>query len=114
MGCRLSCIKSHDFSLLSIYFSFNGLKVQGSGFKGSEVHRLNWLIGFIAFESLAELTEITEFLFSPEKPGPLGLRLRFQPVGLTGRRVEPTPRRARSEISGYASKLYNRNNGMME
>ncbi len=24
-----------------------------------------------------------------------GLRLRFQPVGLTGRRVEPTPRRAR-------------------
>jgi len=41
-------------------------------------------------------------LFCPEKPGPLGLRLRFQPVGLTGRRVEPTPRRARSEIDGSA------------
>jgi len=41
-------------------------------------------------------------LLGPKKLVPLGLRLRFQPVGLTGRRVEPTPRRARSEIDGSA------------
>ena len=31
------------------------------------------------------------------QPGTRGLRLRFQPVGLTGRRVGPTPRRENAE-----------------